>query len=197
MVLGKLNCVYHHFWLKKYHCSYIRNGNTWFLHGKSDGEEIDGSNHYRKQAVSPYVMPRYVNKLIRKIKKDSKVDIKSFYVSEKNMADRFKRDIKSKITSNPAFRQSNQDVFMEVGGENFLVIKNNKPTCATGNAATCRAIRYLVTSNKIFDNYISHIGVFPLCSLDNVLNGYGAATSFYGNLNLPCLLVFWGKSCFE
>ena len=54
-----------------------------------------------------------------------------------------------------------------------------------------------MTSNKIFDNYISHIGVFPLCSLDNVLNGYRAATSFYGNLNLPCLLVFFGKSCFE
>ena len=93
-------------------------------------------------------MPIYVNKLIRKIKKDSKVDIKSFYVSEKNMADRFKRDIKSKITSNPAFRQSNQDVFMEVGGENFLVIKNNKPTCAAGNAATFRAIRYLVHQIK-------------------------------------------------
>ena len=75
---------------------------------------------------------------------------------------------------------------MEVGGKNFLVIKNNKPTCATGNAATFRAIRYLVTSNKIFDNYIYHFGVFPLCSLDNVLNGYGTATSFYGNLNLPC-----------
>ena len=86
-------------------------------------------------------MPIYVNKLIRKIKKDSEVDIKSFYVSEKNMADRFKRHIKSKITSNPiqsnpAFRQSNQDVFMEAGEENFMVIKNNKPTCAAGNAAT-------------------------------------------------------------
>ena len=53
-------------------------------------------------------MPIYVNKLIRKIKKDSEVDIKSFYVSEKNMADRFKRDIKSKITSNPILLSDNQ-----------------------------------------------------------------------------------------
>lgn len=86
---------------------------------------------------------------------------------------------------------------MEADGENFLDIKNNKPTCAAGNAATFRAIRYSVSSNKIFDNYSFHIGVFPFCSLYNVLNWYRAATSFYGNLNLPCLLVFFGKSCFE
>lgn len=115
---------------------------------------------------------------------------------KKNMADRFKRHIKSKEKEKLFFKENNS-VFMNIDGSSFEVIKNNKPTCAAGNAATFRSIRYKISSNKTFDNYTSHIGVFPLCSMANVINGYKAAASFYSGLNLPCLLIFFGTSCFK
>jgi len=155
-----------------------------FYMEKNDGYEIDGANQYRKMATSPYIIPERINVYIKEIIKRHGIDIRSFYVSEKTMADRFKRHIKTAIDKT-------------IDEHTFAIIKDNKPTCAAGNAATFRAIRYKVSSNKIFDNYTSHIGVFPLCSRMNVLNGYRAASSFYNDFSLPSLLVFFGKSCFE
>lgn len=168
-----------------------------FYMEKSDGHEIDGANHYRKMATSPYIIPEKINAYIKENNKRYGIDIKSFYVSEKTMADRFKRHIKSAMDKNILFNRQGRNLLMTVDAHTFAIIEDNKPTCAAGNAATFRAIRYKVSSNKIFDNYTSHIGVFPLCSRTNVLNGYRAASAFYGNLSLPSLLVFFGKSCFE
>jgi len=166
-----------------------------FYMEKSDGNEVQGANFFRKMATSPYIIPESINNYILQNNKSHQLDIKSFYVSEKNMADRFKRHIKNKKTS--IFTQDGTDLYMHAGGERFKVVSHSKPTCAAGNAATFRAIRYLISSNKIFDNYTSHIGVFPLCSKTNVLNGYRAAAAFYEDFNLPSLLVFFGKSCFQ
>lgn len=112
------------------------------------------------------------------------------------MADRFKRHINKKDKEFPFYKKDNS-VFMNVDDSHFEVIKNNKPTCAAGNAATFRAIRYKISSNKIFDNYTSHIGVFPLCSMNNVINKYKAAKYFYDGFDLPTLPVFFGTSCFN
>ena len=167
-----------------------------FYMEKSNNEYNDGSNTYRKLATSPYIIPESINNYIIEKQNQYNININCFYVSEKNMADRFKRHIKNKEKETPFFKENNS-VFMCVNGSSFEVIKNNKPTCAAGNAATFRSIRYKISSNKMFDNYTSHIGVFPLCSIDNVINGYRAATSFYKGLNLPSLLVFFGTSCFK
>jgi len=168
-----------------------------FYMEKSDGHEINGANQYRKIATSPYIIPEKINTYIKEVNKLNDIDIKAFYVSEKTMADRFKRHIKNTLNENVLFNRQGCDLLMTVDGNTFDIIKDNKPTCAAGNAATFRAIRYKVSSNKIFDNYMSHIGVFPLCSMTNVLNGYRAASSFYDGFSLPSLLVFFGKSCFE
>ncbi|GAJ66573.1 MULTISPECIES: hypothetical protein [Edwardsiella] len=164
---------------------------------KSDGHEIDGANQYRKMATSPYIIPEIINSYIKENNKHYGIDIRSFYVSEKTMADRFKRHIKNTMDKNTLFNRQDSSLLMTVGEHTFAIIEDNKPTCAAGNAATFRAIRYKVSSNKIFDNYTSHIGVFPLCSRINVLNGYRAASVFYENLSLPSLLIFFGKSCVE
>lgn len=168
-----------------------------FYMEKKDGNEIDGANQYRKKATSPYIIPERINSYIKDINKCYGIDIRSFYFSEKTMADRFKRHIKNTVDKNLLFNRQERNLLMTVDEHTFAIIENNKPTCAAGNAATFRAIRYKVSSNKIFDNYTSHIGVFPLCSRINVLNGYRAASAFYDGLSLPSLLVFFGKSCFE
>jgi len=168
-----------------------------FYMEKSDGNEMDGANEFRKMATSPYILPEKINRYITSSNQCHGINIKSFYVSEKNMADRFKRHIKNRLDKEKYFHRLNNDLLMTIGKDTFEIIKNNKPTCAAGNAATFRAIRYRISANKIFDNYTSHIGVFPLCSRKNVLNGYQAASTFYKDFNLPSLLVFFGKSCFE
>lgn len=168
-----------------------------FYMEKSDGHEIDGANEFRKKATSPYIIPKIVNDYILEVKNRHGIDVASLYVSEKNMADRFKRHIKNRVEKESYFKRVGDNLQMTVGDNSFDVITNNKPTCAAGNAATFRTIRYRVSSNKIFDNYTSHIGVFPLCSRVNVLNGYLAALKFYDDFRLPCLLVFFGKSCFD
>lgn len=168
-----------------------------FYMEKNDGYEIDGANQYRKMATSPYIIPERINVYIKQIIKRHGINIRSFYVSEKTMADRFKRHIKTAVDKSTLFNRQGCNLLMNIDEHTFAIIKDNKPTCAAGNAATFRAIRYKVSSNKIFDNYTSHIGVFPLCSRMNVLNGYRAASSFYDKFSLPSLLVFFGKSCFN
>ncbi len=168
-----------------------------FYMEKNDGSEIDGANEFRRMATSPYIIPEKINDYILASNQHHGIDINAFYVSEKNMADRFKRHIKNRMDKEAYFQRQDGNVKMTVGEHTFDIIKENKPTCAAGNAATFRAIRYRISSNKIFDNYTSHIGVFPLCSRVNVLNGYRAAATFYDNFALPSLLVFFGKSCFE
>jgi CRISPR/Cas system CMR-associated protein Cmr5 small subunit len=75
------------------------------------------------------------------------------------------------------------------------VLVNNKPNCVAANAAMLRLIRYKIDNRKQKENYTSYIGIFPLCCIDNVLNGYRAAVKFY-NLKLPTFFIFTGKSCF-
>lgn len=184
--------------VKKYniHPDFLMEINDFYME-KSDGNEIDGANGFRKMATSPYIIPEKINSYICDVKEHQEVDVTSLYVSEKNMADRFKRHIKNRVDKEPYFSKVGNSIEMTINGNRFDIITNNKPTCAAGNAATFRAIRYNISSNKVFDNYTSHIGVFPLCSRVNVLNGYLAAVTFYHDFKLPCLLVFFGKSCFD
>lgn len=169
-----------------------------FYMEKDAGADAKTENKYRKEALSPYITPTAVNEYIVKYSKELGHEINCLYCSEKNMADRFKRHIQNQKKSNEKslFTQKGNDWIMTVGDNSFAVIENNKPNCPAGNAATYRAIRYEAFSNKLKDNFTSYIGIFPLCSLTNVLNGYIAADAFYDNLDLPTYFIFFGKSCF-
>jgi hypothetical protein len=169
-----------------------------FYMEKDAGTDLGKENQYRKEAISPYILPTKINELIIAASNKADRNLSPFYCSEKNMADRFKRYVKeNKKRNKDLFYQNGNDWYICHENGNFKIIENNKPNCAAGNAATFRAVRYDVSSNKIKTNYNSFIGIFPLCSLDNVLNGYIAACKTYSEFELPSLLVFFGKSCFN
>lgn len=168
-----------------------------FYMEKDAGTDEGHENSYRKEALNPYIIPPKLNELLAIHSNRLNRNIDAYYCSEKNMADRFKRHIKNKKKDETGmFVKNGNDWEMIVENERFVVLTNDKPNCVAGNAATLRAIRYDVNSNKIKDNYTSHVGIYPLCSIDNVINGYRAAKAFY-NLDLPTFFVFCGKSCFD
>ncbi|GEM_PF-636898 len=168
-----------------------------FYMEKDAGTDEGNANAYRKEAVSPYIIPPQINDLLLRYSVRMGRQIDLHYCSEKNMADRFKRHIKSKKKDeNGQFVRNGNDWEMVVGNERIVVLTNDKPNCAAGNAATLRAIRYDIANNKVKDKFTSHIGIYPLCSIDNVLDGHKLATAFYG-LDLPTYFAFCGKSCFD
>lgn len=167
-----------------------------FYMEKDAGTDEGLANKYRKDALNPYIIPPQINELLIHYSKALNRKLDFYYCSEKNMADAFKRHIKNKKKDdNELFTQDGSDWIMNIGKYKFPVITNNKPNCVAGNAATFRAIRYDINNNKVKDNFTSHIGIYPLCSMENVLNGYRAANAFY-YLDLPTFFIFTGKSCF-
>ncbi len=168
-----------------------------FYMEKDAGTDEGLENKYRRAALNPYIIPPQINDFLIRYSKKLNRKMNFYYCSEKNMADRFKRHIKNKKENSELFiKDKNGDYYMVIGKDKFKVLTNNKPNCVAGNAATFRSIRYKIDSNKIKDNFSSYVGIFPLCSLDNVLNGYKAANAFYEDLDLPSYLMFFGKSCF-
>ncbi|MDD3183051.1 MAG: hypothetical protein PHD48_09650 [Alphaproteobacteria bacterium] len=168
-----------------------------FYMEKDAGTDEGSANAFRKEAVSPYVIPPQINDLLIQYSSRLGRELALHYCSEKNMADRFKRHIKSKKKDGSGqFVQNGNNWEMVVGSDRIVVLTNDKPNCAAGNAATLRAIRYDIDNNKVRDNFTSHVGIYPLCSLDNVLDGHKLATAFY-RLELPTFFVFCGKSCFD
>lgn len=99
-----------------------------FYMEKSDGHEIDSANKYRKMATSPYIIPEKINDYIKENNKRYGLDIRSFYVSEKTMADRFKRHIKNSIDDNVLFNRQGRNLLMTVDEQTFAIIDDNKPT---------------------------------------------------------------------
>jgi hypothetical protein len=170
-----------------------------FYMEKDAGTDEGAENKYRSQALNPYIIPPRINEYLVKYSHLLGRTLDLHYCSEKNMADRFKRHIQNHKKSNDTLFQHDpvdKSWYMTVDNTRFAVITQNKPNCVAGNAATYRAIRYEITSNKTKDKFTSYVGVFPLCSLANVLHGYLAANAFYENFDLPTYFVFFGKSCF-
>ncbi|MCP4099981.1 MAG: hypothetical protein GY750_00930 [Lentisphaerae bacterium] len=168
-----------------------------FYMEKDAGTDLGNENQYRKKALKPYIIPLKINEYLQDYSKKLNRIFDLHYCSEKNMADRFKRHIQN--------RKKNSSIFHTIDNSNWEIIINdrhipimvdNKPNCPAGNAATYRAIRYNVTSNKMKDNFTSYVGLFPLCSMQNVLDGYLIADKFYETFDLPTHFIFFGKSCF-
>jgi len=171
-----------------------------FFMEKDAGTDIGLENKYRKESLNPFVIPPKINDFLVSYSKllDRKIDL--HFCSEKNMADRFKRHIQNykKDDSNTLFSKDpvTNNWYMNAGNKKFSVLMNDKPNCVAGCAATFRAIRYEISSNKIKDNFTSYVGIFPLCCLENTLNGYLAANAFYDHFDLPGYLMFFGRCCF-
>lgn len=170
--------------------------NDFFM--EKDFENRDSKmNYFREMALNPYIIPDKIRVILEKYAKF--FDYGIFYCSEKNMADKFKRHIKnikkkdSNIFNNYGSNLENWSYILN--NKEIEVISNNKPNCAAGNAATFRDINYIVNNKKISKNYDYHIGIYPLCSVKNVIDGYLVGRDFY-KLRLPTLLVFFDKKCF-
>lgn len=158
------------------------------------------SNQYREQALKPYVIPCSINEILKKRSKELNRTFDLYYCSSKNLSDTFKRHIKTAKKNNSQLfnykeNESEKRWDMLIDGEPVSVLVNDKPNCVSANAAMLRSIRYLVDNRRQKDNFTSYVGIFPLCSMDNVLNGYKVANKFYG-LDLPTYFIFTGTSCF-
>ena len=168
-----------------------------FFMEKDAGTNENMENSYRKEALEPYILPKKLKEIFNTYLKN--VDFELFFCSEKNMADKFKRHIKNTKKNRPELFKNYGDNLENwayiLNNTRIEVITNNKPNCVAGNAATFRDINFIVNNSKIKDNYDSHIGIYPLCSLDNVINGYLVGNDFY-KLNLPTILIFYDKKCY-
>lgn len=165
------------------------------------GNEIGAStpNEYRKRSLNPYIIPTKMEELINRTSKNIGRDFKVLFCGEKNMADRFKRHVDNK-------RKGGDDRFVytenstervwsvNVNGDIIPFMVNEKPNCVAANAAMLRSIRHILDANRVRDNYAAYVGVFPLCSMENVLNGYKVAHNVYG-LTIPTYYIFFGSSC--
>lgn len=171
--------------------------NDFFMEHDASTTTDKADNKYRQQAVSDYVLPTQAEYRVKEHLNTTGVDITPFYCSEKGMADRFNRHIKNKKKNSDMFVSSTSgtDWYMRVDDQFIAVIENNKPNCVAGNAATERATRYNITPNKQLDHYTSRIGIYPRCSMQNVLNGYLVACNAYENFDMPGYFIFFGGSC--
>lgn len=167
-----------------------------------DLESTSGTipNKYREQAFKPYVIPSAINEILKKYSTELDRNFDLYYCSSKNLSDSFKRHIKNeKKCNNELFsyieNESEKRWNMVIDGEQISVLVNDKPNCISANAAMLRSIRYIVDNRRQKDNFTSYVGIFPLCSMDNVLDGYKVATKFY-DLDLPTYYIFTGTSCF-
>lgn len=160
----------------------------------------DDINKYRKQMISPLIVPVAINNILSEYSKKLNREIELNYCFSKNMADKFKRFIKKKKKTLNCFKNKNYDngtnewvVMLE--NDEIVVLKNDKPNCVSCNAAMLRDIRYNVDCNKITDNYKSYIGIFPCCSEQNVINGCKVAFELYKNFDLEVYIIIYGDSC--
>ncbi|MGL5703358.1 MAG: hypothetical protein ACRCW5_09585 [Cetobacterium sp.] len=163
-----------------------------FFMEKKESQNENNINFYRDQCLKSYVIPTLLKNSLKDIKNNC------YYCSEKNMADKFKRHIKNIKKNNDLFYNygdNNEHWGLNINNKNIEIINNNKPNCVAGNAATFRDINYTVNNRKKNKNYDSHIGIYPLCSMNNVINGYKVANSFY-EIDLPTILIFFEKKCF-
>lgn len=159
-------------------------------------------NYYRKILFNPPCLP---NELAKKLTDYRKInsDFKLFYVTEKNIADRFHRYIKHRKHKEPIFTNGssfdgipNDDWFVSVpNGDSIRVIKENKPTCPAAMAALARDIAFKIDSRRRDKRYDTFIGYYPHCSIRNVIDGFMAENTVY-NTGLKMFLIFTTTKCF-
>lgn len=181
------------------HADFLVQVNDLFMENAGNDIGAATPNKYRKLVLNPYVLPTKMADIVKQAQSSLNRDLKVMFCAEKNMADRFKRHVdKARKDGSDNIRYSEQAGdriwSVVVDGEEIPYMVNDKPNCVAANAAMLRAIRYKIDARKTRDNYQSYVGIFPLCSIDNVLNGYRVAHQIY-DLDLPTYYIFSGNGC--
>ena len=163
-------------------------------------------NHYREILFNPPCLPV---ELARRLENYREINphFQLLYITEKNIADRFHRYVKTIKHSDSRFingavfdPKAKEDWFVGVhlGDQLRLdvrVIRANKPTCPAAMAALARDVALKVSSNRQSKNYDTFVGFFPQCSIKNVTAGFRVEDIVY-NTGLRTFLVFTTTKCF-
>ena len=156
-------------------------------------------NFYRKKMFEPLIIPVELNKLLNASSEKLQRDIPLRFCTSKNCANKFKRYIRKKKKNMDCFAQretpTGSDWKLVLRDKEITVLHNDKPNCVSANAGMMRDIRYTIDNDNVQDAYFSYVGIFPICSKKNVLEGISAAYYLYPNFNLKTFIIFYGDSC--
>ena len=160
----------------------------------------DAVNENRFKMLNPIILPTAINALVKQTGEQLNRKIPINICFSKNLADKFKRYIKKKKKTSNSFVLSQGENGVSrwdymLNGKPITVLLNDKPNCTACNAAMLRDIRFNVDNKHVRDNYKSYVGIFPYCSMDNVLNGCSVAFNVYPDLNLTAYVIIYGESC--
>ena len=168
------------------------------LYSEKDDSRKDKNkiNPYRQMMRIPLIIPTKINSLVREYSASINREIAINYCFEKNMSGRCKRYLTTHIKNNENIIRERNDFFVRYNAETIQLTQNSKPNCAACHAAMLRYVRYNIAATEITDNLFSYIGIFPLCSETNVLNGCKAAYSLYPDFNLKTYIIFYEDLCY-
>ena len=168
------------------------------LYSEKDDSRKDknGINPYREMMRNPLIIPTQINSLVREYSAITERNIAINYCFEKNMSGRCKRYLNVHEKNNENILRERNDFFVRYNSEKIRLTQNSKPSCAACHAAMLRYVRYNIVANEITDNLFSYIGIFPLCSETNVLNGCKAAYSLYPDFDLKTYIIFYEDLCY-
>jgi hypothetical protein len=159
-------------------------------------------NYYRQILFNPPCLPtELADRLTNYRERNS--DFELFYITEKNIADRFNRHIKNRKYVDSVFINgltldgiSKDDWYVSNPNvDNIRVIKGNKPTCPAAMAALARDISFKIDNRKQTKRYDTFIGYYPHCSAHNVTAGFIAENIVY-KTGLKTFLIFTTTKCF-
>lgn len=168
------------------------------LYIEQDNSRDDNNviNKYRVLMFSPFVIPTRINELLIRTSREVERDLDLYYFTSKNLADKFKRHIKNKKKTDPRFHFKDGDWYYQLHGREVLILHGDKPNCACANAAMLKDVRFDVDHLDVKDNYYSYIGVYPMCSKRNILDGCEIGYDFYKEIqDLDTYIIFYGDTC--
>lgn len=158
--------------------------------------DLNTINRYRESLFYPYRVPYELLCLLYEQKQT--IDYKVYLTTEKNMAGKFSNHIKNrKYKDKYRFEKDvNKNIWYVITeeGDRIPVIEQDKPDCVAANAALLRYFNW-ENPRKLKRKYKTGIFYFPLCSIENVLNGHRVAHTIY-NMDILCYYIFITTKCY-
>ena len=169
------------------------------LYAEKDNKTINrtGMNSFRDKMRNPLIIPLQINNLVKEYSERLKREIVINYCFEMTMSRRCQRYLlRNEKTTTNIIANEHGDFFVKYNEKLIRLSKNHKPNCAACHAAMLRYVRYNIKESHITNNVLSYIGIFPLCSETNVLDGCMAAYSIYPDFDLQTYLIFYEDLCY-
>jgi hypothetical protein len=160
-------------------------------------------NHYRKELFDEIVVPTRIAETLNDRLANGLRPFRVYYSTEKCLADRFNRHVKTRKRHEPVFISGEEipeygsgDWFVRVaGGDLVQVIGDHKPNCPAAVADLVREVEVSVDNRRTESNYQTLLAFFPSCSMQNVLDGLKVASAVYST-DLVTYVVFTTTRCF-